>query len=150
MKISKRMTLLLCILLVAIVAAGCTAARKPEVNNTKDKVTQENRQAETLAREATQVEGVKKAYVVVSGNMAVVGLDTDKDTKKAEITRIKGEVGQRLRNADGQINDVRVATDANTVTRIRNISEGITNGKPVSSFGAELNEIVRRITPTKE
>ncbi|WP_238457016.1 YhcN/YlaJ family sporulation lipoprotein [Desulforamulus putei] len=148
---SRKLVLLVCLLIAAILAAGCTAAaRKPETNTNRNPVAQENKQAQKLAREATRVEGVKSAYVVVSGNMAVVGLDINKGIESTETNRIKSEVGRRLKNADRQINDVRVSTDADTVTRIRKISEGISQGRPLTDFTKQLNEIVRRIAPTKE
>ncbi|CCO08099.1 conserved exported hypothetical protein [Desulforamulus hydrothermalis Lam5 = DSM 18033] len=149
MPVNKKWIVIFCLLMAAMLAAGCTAARKPEATN-RNPVARENKQARMLAQEAAKVEGVKSAYVVVSGNMAVVGLNIDKNMEAAQTDRIKSEVGQRLKNADRQINDVRVSTDADTVTRIRNISEGIRQGRPVTDFTKQLDEIVRRMTPTKE
>ncbi len=150
MKGNRMFLLTLCLLMAVIMAAGCTAARKPEADANRNPVAQENRQARNLAREATRVEGVKSAYVVVSGNMAVVGLNINRGVESTETNRIKTEVGQRLRNADRQISDVRISTDADTITRIRKISEGVNQGRPLSEFTKQLNEIVRRTAPTKE
>lgn len=149
MPINKRWCAILCLILAVVLLAGCNAARKPEVNN-RNPVASENQQANTLANTATQVEGVKSAYVVVSGNMAVVGLDINRNASKSEVAQIKSQVGKQIASADKQINDVRIATDADSVTRIRNIANGIGQGKPVDSFAKELDDVVRRIAPTKE
>lgn len=147
---NRTLVFFLCLLMAAVLATGCTAARKPETNANRNPVAQENKQAGNLADEATKVEGVKSAYVVVSGNMAVVGLNINRGVETTETNRIKREVGERLRNADGQISDVRISTDADTVTRIRRISEGVNQGRPLTDFTKQLNEIVRRTAPTKE
>lgn len=148
--INKKVTIILCLLIAATLVAGCTAARKPDVNANKNPVAQENQQAKNLAIEAAKVNNVKSAYVVVSGNMAIVGININKKLEKNETERLKNEVGERLKKSDQQITDVRVSTDADTVTRVRRISDGIAQGKPVSGFNKEINEILRRITPTKE
>ncbi|GAB6158476.1 hypothetical protein JCM39194_16760 [Desulfotomaculum varum] len=148
MTVNKKWFVIFCLLMAAMLAAGCTAARKPEATN-RNPVAQENKQAQMLAQEATRVDGVKSAYVVVSGNMAVVGLNINKNMEASQTDRIKAEVGRRLKNADRQISDVRVSTDADTVTRIRKISEGIRQGRPVTDFTKQLDEIVRRMVPTK-
>lgn len=146
----KVLGLFVCLLLAVVLSLGCTAAKKPEVNNNRNPVAEENQQAERIADTATQVEGVKSAYAVISGNMAVVGLNTDQGLKQNQIDTIKSEVGRRIAAMDRQITDVRISTDADTVERIRGISEGISQGKPVASFTQEIKDIVRRIAPTKE
>ncbi|MDO7785637.1 YhcN/YlaJ family sporulation lipoprotein [Desulforamulus aquiferis] len=145
----KLMAIFLFVFLVTLIV-GCTAARKPEPDANRNPAAQENQQAQTLAAEAARVEGVKEAYVVVSGNMALVGLSINRDVTDAETNRIKSEAGQRVQAADGQITDVRVSTDPDTVVRIRNIFNGIGQGRPLSSFETEITELVRRIAPTKE
>lgn len=150
MNLNKKLAVLLLFVFFATLVIGCSAARKPEPNASRNPVAQENQQAQTLASEAANVEGVKTAYVVVSGNMALVGLNVDRNATEAETNRIKTEAGQRVQKADRKITDVRVSTDPDTVVRIRNVFEGINQGKPLSSFETEIKELVRRIAPTKE
>lgn len=52
-----------------------------------------------------------------------------------------------VRNADRDITRVSVSADPDIFTRIDNIARDIGRGRPLSGFGDEIEEIIRRITP---
>lgn len=166
---SKALLLLLLVALLLSVFAGCAPARRPAPNNGTRRETTEprningnddladdmdmnaeesNRIAEQLADEATKVKGVKSATVVFTNKTAVVGLDLGAEIEADQTDDIKQEVSNRLKKANKNVKTVSISTDADTVTRIRNIARGVAEGRPVSEFAKELSEITRRITPS--
>lgn len=162
---------LLAILLAAAVfvtlGAGCAPAKKPLTprpdprivaepkdstprNNTVGMPTNSsemNKLADKLSKEAVKVPGVKSATVAVSGREAYVGVDLKAEAAGQETTNIKNDVANRVKKSDNRLTNVYVSTDADTVTRIRKVAQGIEQGKPLTSFSAQLSEIGRRIVP---
>ena len=101
-----------------------------------------------LVRASKQVQGVRDATVVVTGNTAYVGIDLDR-TRAANERDIKNEVTQRVRATDKNINTVYVSTDVSFMDRLRNVGNEIRNGRPIEGFTTELNEMFQRVTPAK-
>lgn len=106
-------------------------------------------QADTLARACEQVAGVENATVVVTGNTAYCGIDLDENTNLANERDIKNQVAQKIRATGNDINTVYVSAEADFMDRIRNVGSGLRNGRPVDAFTTELNEMVRRLSPTR-
>ena len=103
-----------------------------------------------LAREAEQVQGVNKAWVVISGKTALVGTelkDNFSGGSQGDAATIKDDIMNRLRTADGRITGVVVATDAGTVNQIRKVAEGMKAGKPATSFTRDIDSLVSKLTP---
>lgn len=95
-----------------------------------------------------QVQGVKDATVVISGNTAYVGLVLDKSANITNDTDIKNNVAQKIRLSNTGINTVYVSTETNFMQRLRNVGNGINGGRPIEGFTTELKDMIRRITPT--
>jgi len=108
-----------------------------------------NREAQRMATLVARIRDVRSATVVLSGNTANVGLDIAGNVTGARTNAIKREAANVIRREDPRITTVYVATDADTVSRIRRVADGIARGTPVSGFVNELAEIQRRITPTR-
>jgi len=168
--LKRLLAILSALVFFVTLGAGCTPERKPAptprpdpkiVSEPKDSTplnrnrgmpttsAEMNRLAVKLADEAVTVQGVKQASVAISGTNAYVGLDLKAETDGKETANIKKAVADRLENSDNRLTDVYVSTDADTVTRIRKVAQGIEQGKPLTSFSAELAEIGRRIIPEK-
>lgn len=103
--------------------------------------------ATKLAREASKVDGVKKATVVLSNTTAYVGLDLKANVEGSKTNTIKKQVADRIKKAEPRLTKVYVSTDVDTVARIKRVADGISKGKPISSFSREISEIGRRIVP---
>jgi len=103
--------------------------------------------AEDVAESATKVDGVKRAYVVVIGNTALIGLDVDKDIEAKQTTDLKQQVEKRVKKENKAIEVTSITADPNLVERIKRIADGIAEGKPLTSFLDEIAEILRRISP---
>lgn len=93
-----------------------------------------------------QINGVRNATVVVSGNTAYVGITLDNNTTNT--TNIKNNVAQQIRSTNRAIATVYVSTDAGFINRLRNVGNGIRGGRPLSGFTTDLNNMVQRMTPT--
>lgn len=103
--------------------------------------------ADSISAKVAKINGVNKAYVVVVGNVAMVGLDMKKDVQGAKVETIRKEAA-RIAKQDTRIVSVIVANDVDTVTRIQKIATGIGQGRPISEFFKQINEIFNRVKPT--
>lgn len=151
--------LLLTVVLLTLVAAfaGCSAARKPappgQVPGTPGNQATPadprvaSRDAARLADTADNVPGVRKAWVVLTGTTAYVGLDLEPNQEPRSKT-IQRDVASRVKRADNRIRRVMVTTDPDLVTRIARVSKGIAGGRPISAFTREMSELNKRMTPT--
>lgn len=115
-------------------------------------------QANDIERSIEQMTGVKDATVVVSGNTAYVGLNTDGNMTGKNIAYgntsgtavLKQSCAKRVRAANPQIQTVYVSTDANFADRLRSVGDGMRTGSPLSNFRNELNDLVRSLTPERQ
>jgi YhcN/YlaJ family sporulation lipoprotein len=175
MKKNRLSILLLALLVLTLLVSACSPAQRPlpeqnepntapqtnpadQRNNPVDKRNDGARErtndiqmrAEKLARVSDAVPGVEDATVVISGNTCYVGLDVEGNLQGTETKRVEKEVQEKILSSDSAITRCVVASDADTVSRLENIAEGIRNGTPLSTFGNELEEIGRRIMPNME
>ncbi|MBF7081779.1 YhcN/YlaJ family sporulation lipoprotein [Desulfallas sp. Bu1-1] len=145
--------LLLSLLVLSIfIFSGCSAAaRKPAPTEPAPNQARTgnvaNEKAQRIAREADRVKWVKSSTVVVAGNKAYVGLDINANIEKSQTKEVEKAVINRIKNLEPTIKTVYVSSDPDIVTRIKKVSRGIAQGKPVTSFARELTEIGRRVTP---
>ncbi|GAB4263055.1 YhcN/YlaJ family sporulation lipoprotein [Thermincola ferriacetica] len=143
------------------VFGGCTAQRKPlppDANRapsptpapgpTAPKTPEETRDAvNDLETKADTVPGVKKAYVVVVGNVALVGLNIQGAKQEKGTDTIKAKV-TRVVEADRRIVKAYVTADPDMLARIREISAGVRQGKPITEFLDEISEMINRLAPS--
>lgn len=105
--------------------------------------------AEKIARNVAKLKEVNSATCVITGNTALVGIDM-KDNIEGNMTNdLKRKVESSVRNTDKNINNVTVTADADLYKRISNMARDIRNGKPITGFTDEIQEMLRRITPSK-
>ncbi|MCL6560230.1 MAG: YhcN/YlaJ family sporulation lipoprotein, partial [Firmicutes bacterium] len=126
------------------VPAPAAPSREPMPTNPEEI----NRMAANLANTAARVPGVNGATVVIAGTTAYVGVDEKADLEKGETERVKRDVSNEVKKAEPRLTAVYVSSDADTVTRLRRIADGIAAGQPVSAFDRELAEIAKRLSPT--
>jgi YhcN/YlaJ family sporulation lipoprotein len=160
----KLVTWIAALVFGAAMVTGCNAAKKPEAQNPP---TQQpaapavpNQQpmptdgaelsniANQISSAAMKVRGVNNATTVIAGSVAYVGVDQKAGTEMGETDRIKREVSDEARKVEPRLTAVYVSSDADTVTRIRKVAEGIAAGQPLSTFDREIAEIVKRMSPT--
>lgn len=165
MKISKQILLIFTVLLMGgcLIIGGCTSASQKPANEPvapvpapTDQQNTTNNQAQTpyptdvsnrVSAEAAKVEGVNSATAIVSGNMIYIGLDLKADLDKNKSAAVEKNVTDRVKSIESNYT-IAVTSDVDTVTRIKNVADGIAQGKPLSSFGQEIEDIVDRLKPT--
>jgi YhcN/YlaJ family sporulation lipoprotein len=168
LKTSKSVLLMFITLLigVSLIAGGCSSAAKkplqpmpstpvpstpvPNTPMTPDTTspapTYPTEVANRAATEAGKIMGVNKATVIVSGKIIYIGLDLKANLDKQKSAEIEKNVVDRVKSMESGYT-VMVSSDVDTVTRIKNVAQGIAQGKPLSSFKTEIENIGTRLTP---
>lgn len=141
--------------LLVVTMVGCSAARRPAPGQTPGTPSngalpadprESSQLASRLAGVAKDVPGVQDAYVVLTGTTAYVGLNLEPN-QEGKSKSIQQQVADRVERADNRIRRVMVTTEPDVVTRLKGVSRGIADGKPVSAFTREISEINKRMTP---
>ena len=182
----KIFTLLLCVGFLLISLMGCqttskkpmTPARKPGVTAKKPttEMTASERRvmANKLSKMAENVQGVKRASVVVSsigmtntgvtsttnkmtntnaartnysGQIILVGLTLEPTATRdsATINKVKSTVATKLKASYRLISQVLVTTDPTMIKRINDVAAGIIEGKPIQNFQRDITDISSKI-----
>ena len=96
------------------------------------------------------IDAVKDARVIISDKMAYVSVSITETAGADTAKTLKDEVGQVVKKTDTAIEDVYVMEDADTFTRMKEMVDDIADGKPVSGFIEELDNMFTRVMPSKE
>jgi YhcN/YlaJ family sporulation lipoprotein len=160
----KNIYLLLIVLVAvtALVISGCATPRDPArrpapPENTPQQPSAPPRampnknpdiqQRDRIAEEAEKVEEVRNAHVVINENKAYVGLDLNGQVEKNKAKEIERKVHDRIKNVESDAETFYVTADVNMTMRIRRVADGLDEGRPLSGFVNELEDIEKRITP---
>lgn len=105
--------------------------------------------ADKIAERIKKLSNIENASVLISGNTAIVGVDI-KNNVEGQLTKdLKQRIENIVKKADNDIENVSITADPDLFTRISNMAEDITNGRPISGFAEQFEEILRRIAPTR-
>ncbi len=126
---------------------GNNALRPGNNANTGQMGTNVQDRAERLADAAAQQKEIESASCLITGDTAMVGVQFNKQYKGELTDTIKKQVDRKVREADQRIKRVVVTADPDLVSRIEEIFRDIGNGKPISGFADEINEMINRINP---
>lgn len=102
-----------------------------------------------IADRVEDIQGVNKAYVLISGNTAIVGVDMDNNAEGQVTRNLKQKIEKAVKRVDNNIDNVSVTADPDLLTRIQNMFEDMDKGNPIRGFTDEFQEILRRITPIR-
>lgn len=103
--------------------------------------------AEDIARKVANLNDVNSATVVISGDTALVGVDMKNNLEGKITDDLKRKVEKVVKDTDDKIDNVSVTADPDLYKRLDNMARDIRNGKPISGFSKEIQEMLRRITP---
>ncbi|MCR2042822.1 YhcN/YlaJ family sporulation lipoprotein [Anaerosalibacter massiliensis] len=116
--------------------------------NTTDNMNRDlSNRAENISRKVADLNDINSCTTVITGNTALVGIDMENNVEGRVTDDIKRKVEKTVKDADNNITTVSVTADADLYKRLSNMARDIRNGKPVSGFADEIQEILRRITP---
>lgn len=110
----------------------------------------DNKQADRIAESITKMEEINSATVVLAENRAWVGVDLKAQSTNEVTDNVKEEITRMVKSADSSIDTVYVTADADTVTRLRNMARDIGEGRPVSGFMNQLEQIAKRVAPSMQ
>ena len=104
--------------------------------------------ANHIAKVITNLPEVKKSTVIITGNTALVGVVLASNIAEEEVDETKKTIEEKTFSADASLKNVSITASPEIVKRITNISEDLSQGKPITGLAEELGSIIRRITPT--
>ena len=160
-RVEKPAVLVIVLIIGLLMVTGCNALRKPAPENTpeaqvpapsapsREPMPGSPEEVERIASELTSVadrvsgEQGHRGYSRYDG---IRGIDQKAGLEDEETERIKRDVSNEVKAAEPRLTAVYVSSDPDTVSRLRQIANGIANGQPVSAFDQELAEIVKRIS----
>lgn len=117
-------------------------------NNINNRNVPTSDQATRIANRVTEIKEVKKATVAISGNTCLVGVNTTDNIKGKMTTALKNKIDKAVKESDPNIKHVHVTANPDLYKRIENVGRDIRTGKPLTGLATEIQEIIRRITPT--
>lgn len=115
-------------------------------NNTEDDMSE---RADEIAEEISDLNNINNTSVLINNDTAIVGVDMENDAEGEVTTDLKQQIERIVKNVDDDIDNVNITADPDLFTRISNMAEDIGNGRPVSGFADQFQEILRRITPVR-
>ncbi|GFN35475.1 YhcN/YlaJ family sporulation lipoprotein [Tepidimicrobium xylanilyticum] len=105
--------------------------------------------ANAIARRITNLNEVNRCSVLLSGDTAIVGVDINDNFEGKMSENLKIKIENIVKNMDNNITNVSVTADPDLFTRISNIAKDIREGRPITGFARQFQEILRRISPTR-
>lgn len=105
--------------------------------------------ANAIARRVADLNEVNRCSVLLSGNTAIVGIDMKNNLQGKMTTALKQKIETTVKNVDNNITNVSITANPDLFTRISNMARDIRDGRPISGFAREFQEILRRITPVR-
>ena len=122
---------------------------KSAVDNLTDNADMSER-AEKIAKAIVDgVEDVEDAHVIISEHVAYAAVKIKATDPKGESEAIKEAVIKSAKDADKDLTDVYVSESPDIFTRLKEMGDDIGEGKPISGFVEELENLFVRVTPSK-
>lgn len=168
-KISVLIGLCLCFSMLAI---GCKQAAKKPVPNNPDANIQKNDQiemtgsekrilADQISKVVTNINGVKKATVVISAVddsalnnltsndklVALVGVNLNDNIAgdNQQINAIKQKIKSDVMAQHTRVSNVLITTDAAMIKKINEVASGLLEGKAVQSYNNDVKQIQNQL-----
>lgn len=102
--------------------------------------------ADKAAEKITKVKGVDRANVLITRRNAYVAAVLD--SNQNQLTKqIEDQIAQQVRAVDPNIQNVYVSTNPEFIDRINGYVNDVRQGRPVTGFIEQFNEMVERIFP---
>lgn len=108
-----------------------------------------SRRANSIARRIAQLDEVNRCSVLLSGDTAIVGVDMANNLEGRMTTELKQKIENIVKDMDNNIKNVSITADPDLFTRISNMARDIRDGRPITGFANQFQEILRRITPIR-
>ena len=90
-----------------------------------------------------QVGGVNDTTIVKKGNTCYVGLDLNAAGSDANISDVKSQCSNKIKNLDPSIKNVVFTTDENQKSKLETMIRNVNIGRPATGFMNELEDLFR-------
>lgn len=158
--------LLVTLLIISVLSLGCTPQRRPDTtpvpnnqmtnpNQTspRDPMTgpqadanQRNRiVADRVKRQAPEVRDVS---IVFADRIAYAAVSLKEDVSEGRARDIERLVSEAIMDEENTVDRVYISMDPETFRRLEGIAKGIEDGRPLTGFLNEIEELFTRIAPT--
>ncbi|MEN6388949.1 MAG: YhcN/YlaJ family sporulation lipoprotein [Syntrophomonas sp.] len=128
---------LILLIIFSFMMAGCQKAQKPIQPQSTGVVNQ-------AVAEAQKVPGVSKATAFEANNKIYMGLETTSNMTRQEAAALEEKVMNQVKGVNSSYTPL-VTSEKETVAKIRDVSSGITGGRPVAMFNNDIADIEARI-----
>lgn len=103
--------------------------------------------ADNIANRVSGLKEVKSANVLITDHTAYVAAVLNNDEGKNISTKVENKIADTVRSVDKSIDNVYVSTNPEFVNRVKRYANDVQNGRPVTGFGNQFTELVKRIFP---
>ncbi len=121
-----------------------TTTKETPDTTTKDMRSED---AKKIADTVADLEEVDSATCVITDDTAMVGVQFSKQYEGELTDEIKNKIEDVAKDTDKDITKVVVTADPDLYKRIETIGKDIGEGKPLTGFKDEIDEILNRIQP---
>lgn len=115
--------------------------------NNMDNMNNISTRANNIAKRIAALDEVDSASVVINGNTAIVGIDTNTNMDKNNniSSSLKQKVEAAVKAGDKNIKDIKITLDPDITSRLKTMSTELNRGNPISEFARDIEDILERI-----
>lgn len=165
--------LLVTLLIISVLSLGCTPQRRPDTtpapNNNmgpnenmptdpnqrapRDPMTgpqgDANQRTQVVADKITrQVPEVRNVSIVFADRIVYAAVSLEEDVSEDRARDIERMVSEAIMAEENTVDRVYVSMDPETFRRLEGVAKGIEDGRPLTGFLDEIEELFTRIAPT--
>lgn len=107
-----------------------------------------SQRAKLISKAVTDLEGIEKASVIITGKTAIVGIETVGELDDAKLTAYKKEVEETVKLTDKYIKMVAVTAAGELVQRITGMADSVTEEEKGTEDNPDFQDIIFQIAPT--
>jgi len=117
------------------------------INNHYFDIGYNKERANRIAKLINDFPEVNKTTVIITGNTALIGIDTVHELDKKEIERLKRKIEEKVYSTDLSLKNIGISTSPEIINRMNKITNSINNMKSIDGLANELSSIIREIVP---
>jgi len=159
--------LLVTLSIISVLSMGCTPQRRPNTtpvpnnqmtdpnqrDSPRDPMTgpqaDANQRSRIVADRVTrQVPEVRDVSIVFADRIAYAAVSLEEDVSEGRARDIERLVSEAIMDEENTVDRVYISMDPETFRRLEGIAKGIEDGRPLTGFLNEIEELFTRIAPT--
>ena len=110
-----------------------------------------NIKAEKIAHAVAEIEGISRVSVIITGNSAIIGIETNGELTDSRLIELKKKVESKAKAAESSLDHVGVTAGAELIKRIEQIADFSwttgNNNEAANGLNNEQEKIVNSLTP---